>query len=60
AGRLDHMRQYVRGVGDVRIHLDEQIVGALQTPGEPGEVGLAQALFGFPVEDMDALVKRMM
>lgn len=38
----------------VRVHLQDGVGGALQGPGEGGEIGLAQPLFFRPVQDLDA------
>ena len=40
----------------VGIHLDEDVVAALEPPGEAGEVGLAEPLLARAMQDVDVVV----
>src|SRR5690606_32013974 len=53
---LEELRQMRRIVGEVRVHLEEVLVAALEAPAEALEVGGAEPELASPVEDVDARV----
>jgi hypothetical protein len=56
-GRVEQGGQVLGGVRSVGVHLDDELVVALQRAGEPGQVGGAEPVLARPVQHADARVR---
>ncbi len=55
---FQEIRDFVRVMGKIAVHLEDEFVISFQSPFEPGKVGAAQPVFFLLVQDMKLRVLR--
>ena len=53
---LQQAREFLGAMRAIRIHLDEDVVAALQAPCEACEVGLAESLLAGAMQHVDVVI----